>query len=122
LFFGFARGEFLLVVGLFFGISFVRSSFDFGFGLGNGGKSLFATRQFSRYIQAIREVSSVGLCSMAQKVFNFSFELPFELASVLPTQSPVLGGVGFDLGPIKTDFAKLQNFHTVSDLKNLDEE
>jgi hypothetical protein len=67
-----ARGKFLLVVCLFFGKAFVSSLFDFGFGFGNGGEALFATRQFSRDVQAIRKVSTVGFFSLSQKVFNFS--------------------------------------------------
>jgi hypothetical protein len=41
---------------------------------------------------------------------------------VFPAQSPVLGGVGVNLGPIETDLAEFQDTHLLGNEQNLNEE
>ncbi len=120
LLFGFAFGEFFLVLSPFFVMTRGGPTFDFLFGAGNGVETFFAATELLGNIQTVWSFASVRLFGQPQQFFDLGFELDFELVGILPTQSMAFGCIGLDLGSVQADFAQLQATHLMSNEQNLD--
>jgi hypothetical protein len=60
------------------------------------------------------------LFGKTEEFLNLGLQLLLEFAGMLPTQGMVFGGIGFDLGAIQADFAKLSQAHLMGKHQDLD--
>ena len=119
---GFAAGYLVLVLLLRPGVALRDPLDDLGLRLRQGLQPVLPSRQLLRQVDALRRLRPIGLRRSLQQGLYFLSQLRLQLLDVAMGQGLVLGGVGFDLGPVQRNLPELHQLHRLRQAQHLDEQ